>query len=206
MKRSFAISDWFYRLSHNIKRNRFYVIIYSLLCLLFLVVGIAVGINVNDKVAFVLRNSAGIFRFLRDDIGIVTFFFLDLLFTCIYCLFAASMFFYKALTFLSIMPCLYKSYVLGMNASVIIVVFSVSSIPMLFVLYVPVCLIEIIILCMVSFRCFKFYAMNCGCSPSRVDVRYYYKELLQYIFIIVVCALIKAITLALFGSALIGII
>ena len=206
MKRTFAISDWLYRLSHTVKRNRLSVLIYALICLLFLVVGIAVGINIADKTVFVVRNDAGIFRFLCGDIGIVTYFFLDLLITCIYALFAASMFFYKALTFLSLMPCAYRTYVLGMNVSVIIVAFSVSSIPMLFVLYVPISIIEIGVLCMLSFGCFRFNAMNYGVMPSRADLKMYYRCFLQFVFVLAACGLIKAITLALFGSALIGII
>lgn len=206
MKRSLVISDLMYRLVHSVKRNRFWVIVYVLLCLLFLVVGIAVGVNVFDKNEFVLRNGAVIFKFLRGDTGIVAFLFIDLLLSCVYCLFAASMFLYKPLTFLSLMPCLYRSYVLGMNVSVIIAVFSVSSVPMLFVLYVPVCIVEITVMCMLSFRCFAFYALNNGCTPSRVDIKCYYKGLLQYFFVIVACVTVKSITLVLFGSALIGII
>ncbi|MCH5165763.1 MAG: hypothetical protein J1G01_05120 [Clostridiales bacterium] len=206
MKRTFAVSDLFYRLTHTIKRNRFSVLLYIAICLVFLVVGIAVGVNVTNKTDFVLRNNASIFRFLRGDIGIVTYFFLDLLMTCIYALFAASMFFYKALTFLSIMPCAYRSYILGMNVSIIIVVFSVSSIPMLFVLYVPICIIEIIVLCMLSFGCFRFYAMNGSCMPSKADIKFYYKNVLSVIIFLAVCTLVKAAMLALFGSALIGII
>ena len=63
MKRSLVISDLMYRLVHSVKRNRFWVIVYVLLCLLFLVVGIAVGVNVFDKNEFVLRNGAVIFKF-----------------------------------------------------------------------------------------------------------------------------------------------
>lgn len=206
MKRSFAISDWFYRLSHTVRRNRFAVLVYTLICLLFLVVGIAVGINVSDKAEFVLRNNAPVFRFLRGDSGIVAFFFIDLLLTSVYCLFTASLFFYRALTYVSLAPCMYRSYVLGMNTSIIIVVFSVSSLPMLFVLFVPICIIEIFILCMLSARCFRFASLNCGCWPSKIDVLEYYRCFLQYLFAVAVCTLIKAITLALFGSALIGVI
>lgn len=206
MKRSLAISDWFYRLSHTVRRNRFTVLIYALICLLFLVVGIAVGINVSDKSEFVLRNNAPVFRFLRGDSGIVAFFFIDISLTSVYCLFASSLFFYKALTYVSLAPCMYRAYVLGMNTSIIIVVFSVSSLPMLFVLFVPICIIEVFILCLLSARCFKFASLNCGCMPSKIDVIEYYRGFLQYIFAVAVCTLIKAITLALFGSALIGVI
>lgn len=206
MKRSFAISDWLYRISHTVRRNRFVVLLYALLCLLFLVVGIAVGINIVDKTAFILRNSSPIFGYLRGDNGIVTYFFLDLLLTGIYCLFAASMFFYRALTFLSLVPCAYRSYVLGMNVSVIVVVYSVSALPMLFVFFIPVCIIEIFIMCLVSARCFNFASLNRGCMPSKIDVKEYYRAFLQYFFVVAVGALVKAITVALFGSALIGIV
>ena len=206
MKRSFAISDWFYRLSHTVRRNRFAVLLYAFMCLIFLIVGIAVGVNVSEKAEFVLRNNAAIFRFLRGDSGIVAFFFLDAALTAVYCLFAASMFFYKALAYISLAPCLYKSYVLGMNTSVIIVVYSVSSLPMLFVLFVPICIIEIFILCMISARCFKFASLNRGCMPSKADVWEYYRGVGQFIFIVIICTLVKAITLVLFGSALIGVI
>ena len=206
MKRSLVISDWFYSLSHTIKRNRVVTVVYALICLLFLVVGIAVGITVSDKIEYVTRNGAVIFKYLRGDIGIVTFFFFDFGLTVVYCLFAASMFFNKALAFLSLAPCAYRSYVLGMNTSIIIVVYSVSAIPMLFVLFVPMCIIEITLLCMLSFRCFKFNAMNGSCMPSKTDVIVYYKGTLQYIFVLAVCMLAKSITVVLFGSALIGIV
>lgn len=206
MKRAFVISDWFYRLSHTVRRNKSYVLLYSLLCLLFLVVGVAVGANMSDKTDYVLRNGAPIFKFLRGDIGIVAYFFIDLMLSFVYCLFSASMFYFRALTFLSLVPCAYRAYVLGANTCIIIVVFSVSALPMLFVAFVPVCIIEITILCMISFRCFYFSSLNRRCMPSIVDIKMYYKGLLSYLFVLAVFTLIKAVTLVLFGSALIGVL
>lgn len=206
MRRTYVISDWFYRLSHTVRRNRSCVLLYSLLCMLFLVVGVAVGANMSDKTEYVLRNGAAIFKFLRGDNGIVAYFFIDLMLSCVYCLFSASMFYFRALTFLSIVPCAYRAYVLGANTCIIIVVFSVSALPMLFVAFVPICIIEIVILCMVSFRCFNFWSLNRRCTPSLVDIRLYYKGLLSYIFALAVFTLIKAVTLVLFGSALIGVL
>ena len=60
----YAVSDWFNMLGRRIKRNRVAVILYALSCLLFAVIGIAVGVNMNDKLSYVLKNSAGIFIFL----------------------------------------------------------------------------------------------------------------------------------------------
>ena len=71
MKRSFVISDWLYRLSHTIRRNRLAVILYALICLLFLVIGIAVGIGVSDNRVFKFNNGTMIFKFLRGDMGVV---------------------------------------------------------------------------------------------------------------------------------------
>lgn len=206
MRRSFAVSDWFYRFSHSVRRNRFTVILYALICLLFLVVGITVGISVEDKGDFVARNSSVIFGFLRGDTGIFAFFFIDFAFATVYCLFAASMFFTRVTVFLSVAPCMYRSYVLGMNVSVIIAVFSVSALPMLFVLFIPACLIEIAIMCLLSKKCFEFNAGAGGCRPSKIDILQYYKSVLQYIFVLAVVILAKSITLALFGSGLVGIV
>lgn len=206
MKRTYVISDWFYRLSHTIKRNRPTVVLYTLLCLLFLVVGIAIGANMTDKTDYVLRNGSGIFMFLRGDRGIFAYFFTDYLLTCVYCIFAASMFFNRVIVFISVVPCAYRAYVLGMNTSIIIAVFSVSSLPMLFVTFVPVCIVEIVILSMISFRCFGFSALNRRCSAAWVDIKCYYKGLLSYLFVLIIFVLIKSVTLALFGSALIGVI
>lgn len=206
MKRTFVISDWFYKLSHTLRRNRPTVVLYTLVCLLFLVVGIAIGANMSDKTDYVLRNGAGIFMFLRGDRGIFAYFFTDYLLSCVYCIFAASMFFNRVIVFISVVPCAYRAYVLGMNTSIIIAVFSVSSLPMLFVTFVPVCIVEIVILCMVSFRCFGFAALNRRCSAAWVDIKHYYKGLLSYLFVLAIFVLIKSVTLALFGSALIGVI
>ena len=206
MRRTFVISDWIYRLSHSLKRNRFTVIVYALLCLLFLVVGITVGISVPEKNEFVLKNSSVIFGFLRGDTGIFAFFFIDFAFGAVYCLFAASMFFNRITVFLSVAPCAYRSYILGMNTSVIIAVYSVSAVPMLFVLFVPACVAEIFVLCLLSHKCFEFNAGVGGCSPSKPDLIQYYKCVLQYIFVYAVVLLVKSVTLVLFGSALVGIV
>ena len=206
MRRTYVISDWFYRLSHTLKRNRPAVLIYALLCLLFLVVGIAVGASMSDKTEYVLKNGAGIFVFLRGERGIFAFFFTDFLLSGVYCIFAASMFFTRVTVFLSVVPCAYRSYVLGKTTSVIIVVFSVSSLPMLFVAFIPVCIVEIVILCMISFKCFTFTALNRRCSPCGADIKCYYKGLISYIIVLAVSTLIKCVTLILFGSALIGVI
>ncbi|MBD5132307.1 MAG: hypothetical protein HDT28_06970 [Clostridiales bacterium] len=206
MKRTYVITDWVYRLGHSIRRNKIVVALYALICVLFLVVGIAVGVGVNDKHTFILNNGAPIFKFLRGGIGIFTFFIFDFVLISVYTVFAASVFFYKPLAFLSLVPCAYRAYVLGLNVSIIVVVFTVSALPMLFVLYVPICLIEIVVVCFASFGCFKFNALNCGCMPSRVDVKQYYVGVLQYIIILAACVLVKTITLGLFGSSLVGII
>lgn len=206
MRRVFAVSDWYYRISHIIKRNKFAVLLYVLICLLFLVVGIAVGASVSDKSEFIIRNGASLFKFLRGDIGVISYFFREYLLLLVYSAFATSMFFYRALAFVSLAPCVYKSYVLGMNVSIVIVVFSVSSVPLLMVAFVPICIAEVVILCILSFKCFAFAAVNrCG-FPSRYDIKYYYKPLVKYIFIIAAAMFVKVITLALFGSALIGIV
>ena len=206
MKRSLAVSDWFYRLSHTVKRNKFAVAVYVLMCLLFLVVGIAVGAGMNDKTAFIIHNKSGVFLFLTGERGVFAFFFVDLLLSWVYCIFAASMFFFKALTYLSVASCIYRSYVLGLNTCIIIVVYSVSALPMLLVAFIPMCIAEIIILCMLSFGCFSFASLNrCG-MPSKYDIKIYYKGLIKYLIAVAVCVLIKTVTLALFGSALIGVV
>lgn len=206
MKRSFVISDWFYRFSHSLRRNKFAVLLYALLCLLFTVVGIAVGANISEKTEYVLRNSGAIFKFLRGESGIFAYFFLELLLSAVYCGFASSVFFNRATTFLSLAPSAYRSYVLGMNVSVIIAVFSVSAVPMLLVVYIPACIVDIVVLCMLSYRCFAFATLNrCG-MPSKPDLKEYYKCVVSYFFVPAAVLIIKAIALSLFGSALIGIV
>lgn len=206
MRRTYVISDFFYRLSHSLKRNKISVLLYSLVCLLFLVVGVAVGAGVSDKAQYVVRNGAPIFKFLRGDSGIVAFFFTDFLLSSVYCIFAASMFINRVIVFISVAPCMYRSYVLGMNTCIIIAVFSVSSLPMLFVAFIPVCIVEIVILCMASYRCFCFTAVNYRCFPSSADIKHYYRGSTSYIMALAILSLIKAVTLALFGSALIGVL
>ena len=206
MRRTFAISDWFFMLSHRFKRNRVAVLIYALLCLLFLVIGIAIGVNISDKAGYALKNGAVIFAFLRGERSAFTYFLIDALLTLLYALFAASMFFFKVMPFLSVAPCLYKAYSLGMQSSIIIIVYSASSLPMLFVLFIPAHVVSIIVLCILSRKCFEFSAINGRCSPSRADIAAYYKSLIPYALIIIACSLVTTVTVTLFGSALIGVI
>lgn len=206
MRRTYVISDWFSSLAYNIKRNKVAVILYILLCALFIAVGIIVGINMDDKNAYALRSGEGIFLFLRGERGIFPFFFLDFLLLAAYCLFAASMFFNRAVAFLSLAPPAYRAYVLGVNVTVIMAVYSVSALPMLLVAYIPVCLAELIVLCMLSYSSFAFSSLNRRCSPSIVDIKEYYKGLAKYLIICFMLSLIKTVTLALFGSGLIGIV
>lgn len=202
----YAVSDWFNMLGRRIKRNRVAVILYALSCLLFAVIGIAVGVNMNDKLSYVLKNSAGIFIFLRGDSTAVAFLFTDFSMTFLYAAFCASMFFFRALPILSLAPCLYRSYSIGVQASVIITVFSASSLPMLFVLYIPIGLIEVSFLCIISRRCFEFSALNSRCAPSKSDVIAYYKTYIPFLIVFAVCAIVKTLTLLLFGSALVGVV
>lgn len=206
MKRTYVIVDWFYRLTHVLRRNRSAVLLYSLGCLLFLVVGIAVGVNVSDKAGYAALNGGTVFKYLRGGTGVVGFFFLDLSFTCAYCVFAASMFFFRFLPVFSLAPCLYRSYTLGMQTCVIVFVYTASALPMLFVFFVPVCLIEIGVMAMLSCRCYRFAGINGRCSPSRQDIKEYYGGLFPFLLLIIVCEIIKALSAALFGSALIGVI
>ncbi len=206
MRRIYVISDWFYRLTHTIKRNRPALVIYALISLLFLIIGIAVGVNVSDKTDYVLRNRSPLFSFLRGDSGVAAFFFIELITTTVYCLFALTLFFKRPLSFLSIAPCMYKSYSLGMQVSVTIAVFSASSLPMLFVFFVPMCIIEICVTCIMSYKCLAFAALNGRCSPSRPDIKEYYASAIPYFFVIAGCTLFKVMSVALFGSALIGVV
>lgn len=206
MRRAYIVYDWFYRLSHVIRRNRAAVLLYALSALLFTVVGIAVGVNIAEKTDYALRNSAAVFCFLRGDIGIVSFFFIDLALTTLYGLFALSMFFFRAAAILSVAPFMYRAYSLGMHTCIILSVYSASAIPMLFVFFVPVCIVEVIVFCMLSHRCFAFASLNGRCGPSRADIKEHYFCALPFLATIVICALVKAVTVALFGSALVGVI
>lgn len=206
MRRSYLITDWFYRLSHIIRRNRSAVLLYALCCLLFLVIGVAFGINIADKTSYAERNSSAIFCFLRGDVGIVSFFFIDVSVTFLYCVFGTSMFIFRITAILSIAPCIYRAYALGMHTCVIVSVFSASALPMIFVLFVPIEIVEIGIMCILSHRCISFASLNGRCMPSRSDVKEYYRSALPFVFIVIVLTLTKAFTVALFGSALIGII
>lgn len=206
MRRSYIFYDFFYRLTRSVRRNRLIVLLYALICVLFAVVGVAVGVGLPDKTEFVLKNGASIFKYLRGESGVVACFFGDLLLTSVYCLFTASMFIFRTTAFLSIVPCIYQSYVIGMNVCNIITVFSVSALPMLSVVFVPACILEVIILCILSFGCFTFAAQNCGSLPTRADLKEYYKNVLRYIFVTAAILLVKAATLALFGAALIGVV
>lgn len=201
-----VISDYFYRLTHIIKRNRAAVAIYTLSVLLFLIIGIAVGVNIGNKNEYILRNSSVIFGFLRGEKGAIVFFFIDFGLTAVYGLFAASMFFHRAAAFLSLAPCFYKAYELGLQACVILTVFSAPALPMLFVLFVPVCLVEIFIICVLSYKSFALAALGCGRTPSSADIRVHYRCTIPFFIAIGVCALVKVVTVTLFGSALIGVI
>ncbi len=202
----YAVTDWFGMLGKRIKRNRVAVAVYSLMCLLFLVIGIAVGVNMSDKTSYVLKNSAGIFMFLRGDSSAVGFLFTDLLLTLLYAVFCASMFFVKFLPVLSLAPCLYRAYSIGVQSSVVIAVFSASSLPMLFVLYIPIGVIEVAMLSMISRKCFEFVTDNRGCMPPKSDIVIYYKSYIPFLIIFAVCAVVKTLTVVLFGSALVGVV
>lgn len=202
----YAVSDWFNMLGKKVKRNRVAVVLYALSCLLFLVIGIAVGVNMPDKTSYVLKNSAGIFIFLRGDSTVVAFLFTDFFMTVLYAAFCASMFFFRFLPILSLAPCLYRAYTIGVQASVTIIVFSASALPMLFVLYIPIGLIEMTLFCIISRRCFEFSTMNGRCAPSPSDVCMYYKTFIPFLIAFAVCAIIKTLTLVLFGSALVGVV
>lgn len=206
MRRYYSVSDYISRLCHVIKRNRAAVIVYALLCAVFLVTGIAVGINVSDKSEYVARNGAVIFGFLRGDRGVVAFFFLDLVIIELYALFASSVFFTRPTTLLSVAPAFYKSYSLGLYTSVIICVYKASALPMLFVFFVPVSLLEVAALCVLSKKCFNFCALNNRCFPTKGDIISYYVCCRPVYIVLVLCVLLNTICLALFGSALIGIL
>lgn len=206
MQRTFSLSDQFYRLSHAIKRNRSTLIVYALCCTVFLVIGIAIGVNMDDKCAYILQNGAPIFRYLRGESGAIVFFLLDLLFSVVYALFASGMFFFRPLALVSFAPCMYKSYSLGIQVCVIIGVYSGSALPMLFVFFVPIEIIEICIYCVLSYRCRRFAAVNCRCMPTKIDIIEYYKSLFWLFIAMAVCVLVKIFTAVLFCSAMIGVL
>lgn len=206
MRRSYVISDLFFRFTHCFKRNVTSVLVYSLFAAVFLVIGIAVGVKIDDKTEYVLRNGAVVFRFLRGDINVVVFFFYDAALSLLYCAFSCSMFFTRALSYLSFAPFMYKSYALGLRVSAIAVVFSGSSVPMLLVFYIPACLVDIAICCMLSFKC-RSFRYECGKGmPSKPDIKFYYSSCVPFFIATAACSLIKAFSAALFGSALIGVI
>lgn len=206
MKRSFAISDFFRGIFDGCKRNRTALIAYVLSCLVFLVIGIVVGVGISDKNVYITRNGTAVFLFLRDENSAFVFFIKDFAVYAAYALFSASMFFFRFLPVLSLAPCLYCSYALGMRVTVIIFVFSASALPMLFVLFVPVCIIQICLLCVLSHKCFEFASLNGRCSPSKYDIASYYKSLLPFAVILLLCSIVKIVTAVFFGSALIGVV
>ncbi len=206
MRRTYVISDFFYRLFHAVKRNRGAVIVYALCSVVFVVIGVAIGVNVADKTEYALRNGAPVFSFLRGDSGAAAFFFIELLFSVLYAALASGMFFARPLTLLSFAPCMYRSYTLGMHVCIIVGVYSASALPMLFVFFVPAVIVEIAVYCILSFNCRRFCSENYKCSPSKIDIKEYYKSLLPYAVILAATCLIKTFSVVLFGSALIGVI
>lgn len=204
--RSFAFADFFRDISCGAKRNRVVILLYVLSCVVFLIIGITVGVGIEDKNDYVTRNGAVVFSFLRGDTNAFMYFFKDFVFTMLYALFAASMFFWRFLPILSVAPCLYLSYALGLRVTVIISVYSAASLPMLFVLYVPTCIVQIVVMCIISRKCFEFAAVNNRCKPSKRDIKEYYFSLLPCFITILISSALKAITAVFFGSALIGIV
>ena len=204
--RSFAVTDFLHGISCDAKRNRVVILLYVLSCVVFLIIGITVGVGIEDKNDYITRNGAVVFSFLRGDTNAFMFFFKDFIFNLLYALFAASMFFWRFLPLLSFAPCLYLSYALGLRVTVIISVYSAASLPMLFVLYVPMCIVQIVFMCVISKKCFEFAAMNNRCKPSKREVKDYYFSLLPCFITILVSSALKAITAVFFGSALIGIV
>ncbi|MCH5350464.1 MAG: hypothetical protein J1F39_00650 [Clostridiales bacterium] len=206
MRRSYIISDSLYRLTHAFKRNKVTVGIYALFAAVFIVIGIVIGVNMEDKSAYALNNGAVIFKFLRGDTGAFAFFFTDFLLNTVYAAFAAIVIYPRFLWVISVAPMLYKSYSLGASVCVIVFVYSASALPMLFVLFVPMCIIEIAVFSALSFRS-KCFSLEFGRgAPCKPDIKYYAKKTLPYIAVLVVCSIIKTVTVVLFGSALIGII
>lgn len=206
MRRLYVISDQFSRFAHILKRNRGTVLLYALLCTTFLVIGIAVGINIADKTEYALQNKGVIFLYLRGGCGIITFFFINVSITALYAAFCSTMFFTRVTVYLSVTPAVYKSYTIGLSTSVILVVFSASAIPMLFIFFVPISILETLILCVLSKKCFLFNALNGRCFPSKADLKQYYASNIGWYFALLVCIFVKTIFLGMFGSALIGII
>ncbi len=206
MRRSYVISDCFYRLTHAIKRNRVSVAFYALLSVAFIVIGVVIGVNMEDKTSYALGNGGVIFKFLRGDTGAVAFFFTDFLMSAVYGIFSVILIYPRFLWVISIAPTLYRSYSLGLQVCVIVFVYSASALPMLFVLFVPIGIIEIAVFCMLSFRCRRFSVEMCRGTPSKPDVKYYLKQSLPFFVVIAFCSLIKTVTTVLFGAALIGIV
>lgn len=206
MRRSFVISDFFNRLLHVVKRNRVPVLLYGLAIVAFVAIGVAVGVRIEDKIEYIGCNNNVIFAFLRGDSGVIGFFFADLFITIVYVAFAGIMIFHRIATLLSVMPCLYLSYELGVQTCVILSVYSVSAMPMLLVFYLPICLVEICITCYASCRAFFQYSLCGGIIPSKYDVQIYIKSTFPILVIIVICAVVKALTIMMFGTGLIGII
>lgn len=206
MRRSYVISDSFYKLTHAFKRNRVPVAFYALISAAFIVIGVVVGVNMEDKSAYALSNGAVIFKFLRGDTGAVAFFFTDFFMSAIYASFTVILIYPRFLWVISVAPTLYKSYSLGLQVCVIVFVYSASALPMLFVLFVPACIVEITVFSMLSFRCRRFSIENCRCAPSKPDIKYYLKQAVPYYIAIAFCSLVKTITTVLFGAALIGIV
>ncbi len=206
MRRSYVISDFFYNLVHVVKRNRVAVLIYALSCAVFLVIGIAVGAKIAEKSEYFQQNRAVLFAYLRGDTGGAAFFFLDLLLSLLYALFCAALFFNKAAAVLSIAPCLYKSYALGLHVSVVVGVFSAPAFTMLFIFYVPISLIQICVYCLLSYKCLSFSSLCGRCMPSKPDIIVYIKSCLPFFIIVAAGSLLKVIAVAFFGSALIGVV
>jgi hypothetical protein len=206
MRRSFVISNWFYRCSHILRRNRAAIAVYALMCSVFIVVGVAVGINVDDKAAYVVKNGSAIFVYLRGDGGTIKFFFADVAVMAFYAALSSSMFFSRYALVLTFAPIIYKSYTVGMHTCMIVTVFTAASLPMLFVFFVPINLLQLAALCVLSRKCISFTALNGRCFPSKPDIIVYYRSCAPFYIAAALCSLVKAVTVSIFGSALIGIV
>lgn len=206
MRAIYIISDAWYSIKIALKRKASFVVFYSLVLTVGIIIGIVLGVGIDDKARYIASSGLPVFALLSGACGHASFFFLSLLIFLFFAIICSSLWFFRVTAYMSLLAVMYFGYLIGLICAVMLAFYGAAALLYLLLCFLPCMLIIGTVICCLSYKCIK-EAIRCSVyGRCLYDAKCYYLSLVRHIVAIGIVALIFFILTAVLTIGLVGIV
>lgn len=204
MKLKVIIDDILYEVVRVLRTRRLMIVLYAALFVVGLAIGIGFGIAVSDKLEYLDNNGLPIFRMLRCDFSVFAYFFSVLGIVLAFAVVCSSLWQNKYLSLLTFVAVTFYAYSVALAITVVIGIYGASALLFALLCYIPIALLEYVLLAALSFRCYRAACEFARFGFCRADIQEYYLSSLPAFVLLFAAEILRLILTAITATGLVG--